>query len=555
MGAPGEERPLRGSLELPAGRRRPTGEPPPLPRPVSRSSVACVVLGIGLIPLWAALSTERGVRVVTEVDLLVLEVVERARTGALTDLVEVVLWLGSPLLFAALGWTTLLVLLVFHRYQELFTVLALLLVVPVSNAWLAQALGRMRPGGIEVLGTWEGYAHPALPVVGLSLALTIAVVILVPAGRWRTRAGVAAAVLVGLLVVARAYAAIDHPSDAAAALVTGAALPLVALRVLTPEEVFPVVYRRGVRAHLDVTGARGAAIRTALARQLGVQVTGVEPAFLKESAGSTPLRLLTAGPGDDLFGKLYAATHLWADRWYKLGRTVRYGRLEDERSFSTVRRLVQYEDHMLRVFRDAGVPTPAPYGIVEITPEREYVIVTELLQGTVQLGGAHITEQVIDASLRVVRTMWDAGLAHRDVKPANVLVREGHVWLVDVAFAEVRPTPWRQAVDLANMLLSLALRCEPELVYERALRQFSPDEIAEAMAASRAVTIPAQLRSLLREDGRDLPARFRALAPERPPVAIQRWTLRRAGLTIAVLLAATIAFALVVANLDQAGLL
>jgi hypothetical protein len=195
--------------------------------------------------------------------------------------------------------------------------------VPVANAWVALVLGRMRPAGIEVLGSWEGYSHPALPVVGLSLTLTIAVVILVPAGRWRGRAGLAAAVIVGLLVVARAYAAIDHPSDDAAALVTGAALPLVALRLLTPEEVFPVVYKRGVRAHLDVTGARGAAIRTAMARQLGVHVTTVEPAFLKESAGSTPLRIRTAEPEGELFGKLYAATHLWADRWYKLGRTVR----------------------------------------------------------------------------------------------------------------------------------------------------------------------------------------------------------------------------------------
>ena len=42
------------------------------------------------------------------------------------------------------------------------------------------------------------------------------------------------------------------------------------------------------------------------------------------------------------------------------------GRLEDERPFNSVRRLVQYEDHMLRLLRDAGVPTAAPLGIVEI---------------------------------------------------------------------------------------------------------------------------------------------------------------------------------------------
>jgi tRNA A-37 threonylcarbamoyl transferase component Bud32 len=207
------------------------------------------------------------------------------------------------------------------------------------------------------------------------------------------------------------------------------------------------------------------------------------------------------------------------------------------------------------VMRDAGVPTAAPLGIVEITPEREYLVVTELIEDAVQLTDARVTEQVIDRALGAVRTMWDAGLAHRDVKPANVLVRGDEVWLIDVAFAEVRPTPWRQAVDLANMLLSLALRCDPDVVYERALAQFTTDEVAEALAASRAVTIPAQLRALLRTHEDDLLTRFRSLAPPRPPVSIQRWTLRRAALTLVVIVALGIALALVVANLRLAGLL
>ena len=79
--------------------------------------------------------------------------------------------------------------------------------------------------------------------------------------------------------------------------------------------------------------------------------------------------------------------------------------------------------------------------------------------------------------------------------------------------------------------------------------------MAEAFAATRAVTVPAQLRSFLRERDDDLVERFRALAPPRPPVAIQRWTLRRAGLTLGMLLALVVAVAFVIANLGLAGLL
>ena len=74
-------------------------------------------------------------------------------------------------------------------------------------------------------------------------------------------------------------------------------------------------------------------------------------------------------------------SHVRADRWYKLGRTVIYGRLEDEAPFSSVRRLVQYEDYTLRLFCDYGILTAAPFGIVELTPEREYLLVTEFFDG------------------------------------------------------------------------------------------------------------------------------------------------------------------------------
>jgi hypothetical protein len=92
-------------------------------------------------------------------------------------------------------------------------------------------------------------------------------------------------------------------------------------------------------------------------------------------------------------------------------------------------------------------------------------------------------------------------------------------------------------------------------VYDRARAVFSDEEIAEAFAATRAVTVPSQLRTLLHEQGGDRIAEFRALAPERRPVAIQRWSLRRVGLTLAVVIGALVGLALVVANFRLAGLL
>jgi hypothetical protein len=86
-------------------------------------------------------------------------------------------------------------------------------------------------------------------------------------------------------------------------------------------------------------------------------------------------------------------------------------------------------------------------------------------------------------------------------------------------------------VDLANMMLCLALRSSPEVVYQRALGRFSVEEITEGFAAARGLALPSQLRRMLRAQGRDLHAEFVGLLPTPPPpIRIQRWSLRRIGL-------------------------
>jgi hypothetical protein len=128
------------------------------------------------------------------------------------------------------------------------------------------------------------------------------------------------------------------------------------------------------------------------------------------------------------------------------------------------------------------------------------------------------------------------------------MVRDGQLKLIDVFFVQVRPSPWRQAVDLANMMLVLALRTDADRVYERAKAFFTEDELAEAFAAARGVASPTQLRTSLKRDGRDLLARFRELAPDREPVAIQRWSVRRVLLTASVAFGLFLAISLVIEN-------
>jgi tRNA A-37 threonylcarbamoyl transferase component Bud32 len=365
---------------------------------------------------------------------------------------------------------------------------------------------------------------------------------MVVAGQPRTIAKRVAAAVAVVFAASQLYLATYHPFDIALGVALATAIAVNAFRFFTPNEVFPVSYRGGKTAHLDVGGRRGEAVRQAVRDQLGLEVVELKPVGLAGSGGSTPLRLRVAGEPDTyLFGKLYAMNHVRADRWYKLGRTILYGRLEDEAPFQTVRRLVEYEDYAARLLRDVGVPTAQPYGIVEMTPEREYLLVTEFFDDAKEIGDADVDDVVIDEGLQLIRRLWDNGLAHRDIKPANLLVQDGHLRLIDVFFVQVRPSPWRQAVDLANMMLVLALRSDAARVYEHALEYFTPDEIAEAFAAARGVASPTQLRVVMKRDGRDLLRQFRELAPPSRPISLQRWNLKRLTLTSTVLGCAALA--------------
>jgi membrane-associated phospholipid phosphatase/tRNA A-37 threonylcarbamoyl transferase component Bud32 len=522
-------------------RRRPTGEPPPLPHHLESTGVGWMVAAVGLVTLTLLVFTAgrygRGISF-TVADNWVVERLAALRTPGLTTVMRgLQQLLGTVWTIKVLAWSTLIVLVVYKRFRHAVVGFISVQAVAMLALALSAAVRRPRPFGVEFAGTWNGWAMPSRQVAILCAVCMVMLYSLVPKGRWRQVGKGVAAAVVALLAVTQMYLGVDTPIDILVGVALGVTIPLLAFRWFTPNDVFPISYRRGRTAHLDVGGARGQAIRHALADQLGLEIDEVKPFGLSGSAGSTPLRIKVRGdPPTVLFGKLYARSHLRSDRWYKLGRELLYGRLEDEKPFHSVRRLVQQEDYALHKLHLAGLPTPRPYGFVELTPDREYLLVSEFFDQAVELGEAEVDEGVIDDGLGIIRRLWDAGLAHRDIKPANLLVRGGRMLLIDVAFVEARPTPWRQAVDLANMMLCLALRSDPRLVYERAKRQFSVEEITEAFAAARGLALPSQLRHMLRAQGRDLHAEFINLLPERPaPVSIQRWSWRRVGLAALVL--------------------
>ena len=199
------------------------------------------------------------------------------------------------------------------------------------------------------------------------------------------------------------------------------------------------------------------------------------------------------------------------------------------RSRSTrVRRLVQHEDYVLRMMqRRRAARRRSRYGFVEITPEREYLLVTEFFAGAREIGDADVDDGVIDQGLADHPEAVGAGLAHRDIKPANLLVRDGTL-LADRhglrrGAAEPVAAGGRPGEHDAG---PGAAQRRPRASTSGRCGSSPTSEIAEAFAATRGLTMPSQLRRMIRERrAATCTTSFTWLLPDRlPPIRIQRWT-------------------------------
>ena len=513
--------------------RRPSGEPPPLPHPPgwTRWLWLCgAVVIVGLV--LAAVASSGGP---LSIDDEILEWAASLRSPALNDIAKAINLLTTSGAILGIRLAVILVLAIFKRWRHLVVALGAFAAMDLVSIALRIELPALPSANVPVtplvIPTLNGepaWFFPAVAISALAISLYAAVWALVPKGPRSRARGVVTAVLL-VVCAARIELGAAYPTAAFYAVALAATVAFIVFEWLTPDESFPVSYARGGNAaHLELAGARSDAVKLAMRDQLGLDVTELEAFGNEGSGGSTPL-LMTLDDGTQLFGKILATSHARADRWYRIGRTILYGQLEDETPFGSVRRLIDYEDYSLRLLDDEGFRIAKTFGVVELTPNREYLLPTEFFVGSTTLGHADVTPEVVDQGLALVRQLWDAGLAHRDIKPANLLMVDGHLQLIDVSGLEVRPSPWRQAVDLANMMLVMALRTDPDSVYERALTYFTPEEIGEAFAAAVGMAVPTELQRYLKEDDRDLMSRFKALAPLHRTISIQRWSLRRIG--------------------------
>ena len=149
-------------------RRRPSGEPPPLPRHAAASTPWFVAAIGAAAAMEVAVAIPASRQAITHFDDAAVQALARLRGGPMTGLLQGLETLGSATAVRVLAWTTIVVLLAARRVRHLLTYLAVVLTVGLVAGSLALWEGRMRPGGVTIVGDWAGYSNPSVPVANVS---------------------------------------------------------------------------------------------------------------------------------------------------------------------------------------------------------------------------------------------------------------------------------------------------------------------------------------------------------------------------------------------------
>ena len=179
-----------GPLRAPR-RRRPSGEPPPLPHHLQTSGVGWLVALVVLVVLSRAVfgGGLRGLAVgVTVLDDAVVRWLAGLDAPGLAGSWRALAFLGSLWVLNALGFGLVVALLVLRRFRHLILALIVAqLLTTVGSDQVGQVTWRPRPFGVVAGVDWGGWALPSLPVMNLAATLVILLYTLVPEGRWRQR--------------------------------------------------------------------------------------------------------------------------------------------------------------------------------------------------------------------------------------------------------------------------------------------------------------------------------------------------------------------------------
>ncbi len=235
----------------------------------------------------------------------------------------------------------------------------------------------------------------------------------------------------------------------------------------------------------------------------GVDVARLDAAQV-DARGSTPYFVETRD-GSRVFVKTLSTDERSADLLFRLYRQFRFKNIGDEPAFSTLRRAVEHEALLSYSASAAGVRTP-PLVAVGLIGEEEYsmLLAYEAIEGRSldSIGADELTDAILTEIWEQVAILRDHGIAHRDLRLANVFLDAENVpWIIDFGFSELAASNLLLTNDIAELITSSALLVGPERAVPCAIGVLGTEAVAGAAPRLQPQALSGATKTALKERG------------------------------------------------------
>ncbi len=211
--------------------------------------------------------------------------------------------------------------------------------------------------------------------------------------------------------------------------------------------------------------------------------------------GRSQLYRVSGGEEPPSFVKVYAQDSRDADLLYRGYRIVLLRDATAEKPATTLEYDVEHEALLLVLARQGGVACPAVRAVTAL-PDGSMALAMDDVGGRRldELPAEAITPDLLDSVWREVATLHRAGLAHRSLRAANVLVTEAGPVLIDVGYGQASASPRLRAIDRAELLASLAAVVGVDAGVAAAARVLDPDDLAASLPYLQPLALSASTR-------------------------------------------------------------
>ena len=240
----------------------------------------------------------------------------------------------------------------------------------------------------------------------------------------------------------------------------------------------------------------------------GLAVSGLERARV-DARGSVPWRGHT--PSGPVFVKVLSREQRLADVLFRALRWLRLRRTGDAPPESSLRRAAEHEAFLSHHVRTLAVPAPRVRAVVGLGDE-DVALVVDWVAGRSldRVPAEEVTDDVLRAAWTHVRTLRRNGVAHRDLRLANIfLADDGSVLLIDFSFAELTASRQLLDTDVAELLAATAGVVGVERAVAVAAAVLGADALADASAWLVAGVLSTETRLVARRTGVLEPLRAR----------------------------------------------